>query len=92
MSSIETLFRRCPNCGRRFEIRLVGKELIDSETIKETRPIEADYFSGSPGSYLELGETEPVYVDVEKFQYSYKCKHCGHQWVEIKEKEDERKD
>jgi len=91
MSNIETFFRRCPNCGRRFEIRLVSKELIDSESLKETRPIAADYFSGSPESYVELSDTEPVYVDIAKFQYSYKCKHCGHQWVEIKEEEEERK-
>jgi len=92
MSNIETFFRRCPNCGKRFEIRLVSKELIDSESIKEERPINSDFFGGYPGSYVQVGETEPVYVDVEKFKYSYKCKHCGHQWVEIKEKEDERKE
>ena len=91
MSSIGTFFRRCPNCGKRFEIRLVSKELVDSESIKESRPISGDYFGGYPGSYVELSETEPVYVDVEDFQYSYKCKHCGHQWAEIKEEEDERK-
>jgi predicted RNA-binding Zn-ribbon protein involved in translation (DUF1610 family) len=95
MSSIETFFRRCPNCGKRFEIRLVNKQLVESESIQESRPISEDYFggfSGYQGSYVEVGETEPVIVDVEKFQYSYKCKHCGYRWVEIKEKEDERKD
>jgi DNA-directed RNA polymerase subunit RPC12/RpoP len=94
MSSIETFFRRCPNCGKRFEIRLVNKQLVESESIQESRPISEDYFggfSGNQGSYVEVGETEPVIVDVEKFQYSYKCKHCGHLWVEIKQKEDERK-
>ena len=56
------------------------------------RLVLEDYFGGYPGSYVEVGETEPVYVDVDKFEYYYKCKHCGHQWAEIKEKEDERKD
>lgn len=87
MSEIETFFRRCPNCGRRFEIRLVGKKVLDSETIKEDRPYVADYFSGSPDEYLDLNETVPAIIEVEKFQYAYRCKHCGHQWVEIKEKE-----
>jgi DNA-directed RNA polymerase subunit RPC12/RpoP len=87
MSEIETFFRRCPNCGKRFEIRLTGKKLVDSEDIPESKPVLGDYFSGGPDSYLELNETEPTYVGVEKFQYAYKCKHCGHQWVEIKEKE-----
>jgi predicted RNA-binding Zn-ribbon protein involved in translation (DUF1610 family) len=87
MSNIETFFRRCPNCGKRFEIRLVSKKLVDSETIKEERPIASDYFSPSNASYLEVGETEPTIIEVEQFQYAYKCKHCGHQWVEIKQEE-----
>jgi len=87
MSEIETFFRRCPNCGRRFEVRLVGKKMVDSESIKENLPVNADYFGGYGGSFLEVGETEPAIIDVEKFQYAYKCKHCGHQWVEIKDKD-----
>jgi DNA-directed RNA polymerase subunit RPC12/RpoP len=87
MSEIETFFRRCPNCGRRFEIKLVGKKLVDSQSISVSKPVLGDYFSGGPDSYLELSETEPVTIAVEKFQYAYKCKHCGHQWVEIKEQE-----
>jgi DNA-directed RNA polymerase subunit RPC12/RpoP len=87
MAEIETFFRRCPNCGRRFEIRLVGKKLIESESIQEERPVNSDYFGGYSGSILEVDETEPTIVEVEKFQYAYKCKHCGHQWVEIKEKD-----
>ena len=27
-------------------------------------------------------EGKPIVVDVEQFQYSYKCKHCGHEWTE----------
>jgi predicted RNA-binding Zn-ribbon protein involved in translation (DUF1610 family) len=87
MAEIETFFRRCPSCGRRFEIRLVGKKLIESESIKEERPVNSDFFGGYSGSILEVDETEPTIVEVEKFQYAYKCKHCGHQWVEIKEKD-----
>jgi DNA-directed RNA polymerase subunit RPC12/RpoP len=87
MSEIETFFRKCPNCGRRFEIRLVGKKMVESESIKETRPVNSDYFGGYGGSILEVGETEPTIVDVEKFQYAYRCKHCGHQWAEIKEED-----
>jgi len=87
MSEVETFFRHCPNCGRRFEIRLVGKKLVESESIKESRPMASDYFGGYSGSMLDVGETEPTIVEVEKFQYTYRCKHCGHQWIEIKEEE-----
>ncbi len=85
--SFETLFRQCPNCGKRFEIRLVGKKLLDSKSIREERPVNRDYFGGYAGSILEVGQTEPTIVEVEKFQYAYRCKHCGHQWVEIKQEE-----
>jgi DNA-directed RNA polymerase subunit RPC12/RpoP len=88
MSQIETFFRRCPNCGRRFEIRLTGKKLVEAEDIRESMPVDRDNFvEGYGGSFLEVNETEPVIIGVEEFQYAYKCKHCGHQWVEIKSKD-----
>jgi hypothetical protein len=87
MSELETFFRRCPKCGRRFEIRLVGKKLIDSQTLRKPMPVNRDFFEGFAGSFLEVGESEPAIISFEDFQYSYKCKHCGHLWVDIKEKD-----
>jgi len=31
-----------------------------------------------------MAPEEKVHVTVERkeFQYTYKCKHCGHEWVE----------
>jgi len=87
MSEIETFFRRCPNCGRRFEVRLLGKKLVSAESIRESMPVDQGFSAGYGGSFLEVSETEPAIVAVEKFQYAYKCKHCGHQWVEIKDKD-----
>jgi hypothetical protein len=29
-----------------------------------------------------LEENVPVTVHIEDFQYSYRCKHCGHEWTE----------
>jgi DNA-directed RNA polymerase subunit RPC12/RpoP len=86
MSEFKTLIRTCPSCGHRFEIRLIEKKLVEIETHEEQVPITKDYFSGWPGSYLELGESEPVTVEVDKFLYVYKCKHCGHEWMERHEK------
>jgi DNA-directed RNA polymerase subunit RPC12/RpoP len=85
--NIETFFRQCPNCGKRFEIRLVGKKLVGSESIKEERPVNSDYFGGYSGSTVVVGQTEPTIIEVEKFQYAYQCKHCGHKWLEIKEED-----
>jgi hypothetical protein len=32
--------------------------------------------------HLEPGKEVRVTVGREGFEYAYKCKHCGHQWVE----------
>jgi len=85
--NVESFFRQCPNCGKRFEIRVVGKKLVESESIKENRPVNSDYFGGYAGSPLVVAQEEPTIVEVEKFQYTYRCKHCGHLWREFKEKD-----
>jgi C4-type Zn-finger protein len=92
MSSIKTFFRHCPSCGRRFEIRLVEKKEISSEDILEDdkRPTPTGRFV--TGSYtpmpITLQDDVPVMVDVKDFRYTYRCKHCGHQWSEVRTKED----
>ncbi len=69
-------FRHCPQCGRKFHITFVGKKLehVDKETVQ------------TPPRILQLGlvleESVPVTIDIEGFQYWYKCKHCGHEWYE----------
>jgi len=87
MSEIKRFFRHCPNCGRRFEIRLVSKTLIDSQEITEDYPLRAEEFSAGSDAYLDLEETRPTIEEIEKFRYTYRCKHCGHQWAEIREKD-----
>jgi hypothetical protein len=87
MSEIKTFFRTCPSCGRRFEIRLVNKKLVGTERIKEEMPVNDGYLVW-PGSSVLVGETEPAVIDVEEFQYAYKCKHCGHEWLEKHEREE----
>ena len=92
MSEVETFFRFCPSCGKRFHIKLIGKKLVDSK--RETSDQKRDVMTGSAsqmsyeamsyrgGMPLMVEESIPVTVDVEDFQYSYKCKHCGHEWTE----------
>ena len=95
MSEIREFFRYCPSCGKRFHIKLVGKKLVDDkkETENKTESMVTPragggwFGIGSVGGYgmpLVVEETVPVTVDVEKFEYSYKCKHCGHVWAETK--------
>ena len=90
MPGVQTIFRRCPSCGKRFEIRITGKELVKEELVQEALKVP----SGIPpkaallsSSVLPLAEDKPVLVDVKDFRYSYLCKHCGHKWTEIREEE-----
>ena len=82
-----TFFRRCPQCGKRFEIKLLEKSALEGKTVKEPRPLVAEYFSGSPDEYLELNVSAPAIIAIEKFQYAYRCNHCGHRWIETSEDE-----
>ena len=87
MPEISTFFRHCPSCGRRFEIRLTKKELEkeESEVIVPNAPRAWGSRGWTMG--IELRENEPVLIDIKEFNYSYMCKHCGHQWAELHEKE-----
>jgi DNA-directed RNA polymerase subunit RPC12/RpoP len=90
MSEVEAFFRFCPSCGKRFHIKLVSKKMVDSkrETSDQKRsvtggnqnPIQYGYRGGMGPVIVE--ENIPVTLDIEDFQYSYKCKHCGHEWTE----------
>lgn len=90
MSQVTEFFRHCPNCGRRFTIRLTGKQMMSEKEVTERVP---DSQAGGPGtrfatqSETSVTEGVPIYVDVKEFSYSYKCTHCGHQWTEVREKD-----
>jgi DNA-directed RNA polymerase subunit M/transcription elongation factor TFIIS len=85
-------FRFCPECGRRFHIKLVSKKRLrlDRVSIRTTRA----YKMGGGGISAGISKTSippeptvvvegpPMIIDVEEFQYVYKCKHCGHEWSE----------
>ncbi len=92
MSEVETFFRFCPGCGKRFHIKLVSKKLVEvkRETFEQKRAVMMGRMSmqygrqggGFLGNPTVLEESIPVTVDVEDFQYTYRCKHCGHEWTE----------
>jgi DNA-directed RNA polymerase subunit RPC12/RpoP len=86
---IKTFFRHCPSCGRRFEIKIVGKKLVDSKAIEEkggNRPVVVGGLGfGRAPIVTMVQEGMPSIVEVDDFQYRYKCKHCGHEWSEVHE-------
>jgi len=82
MPELNAIFRHCPSCGRRFEIRLVDKTLVDEKRVTENAPFPA--LSQRSPVHNELMESVPLVVDIKEFQYAYRCKHCGHQWSEVR--------
>ena len=82
-------FRHCPQCGRRFHIILENRQL---EHVEQEQPIGRVTHTIGGGPYGRRGfslmeEDRPIIVYREEFQYSYKCKHCSHEWTEKKIKE-----
>lgn len=87
MSELRDFFRTCPACGRKFHIRLVGEKLVDdkrdTENIMKDSPMPA--FFPNLALATEVEENVPVTVDIQEFQFTYRCKHCGHVWSEMHE-------
>jgi transcription elongation factor Elf1 len=90
MSELTTFFRHCPSCGRRFEIRLIGKKVVGERHETGERPFSYVPYNPSrsfppySANYNEVTESVPLTVDIKEFQYAYSCKHCGHRWSEIR--------
>jgi DNA-directed RNA polymerase subunit RPC12/RpoP len=82
-------FRHCPQCGRKFHIKLESKKLVTSHMESIPRWEHRAVVVRSTGRYtapaltpINVQEGRPIIVDVEEFQYAYKCEHCGHEWSE----------
>ena len=86
-------FRHCPECGRRFHIKLESKKLVTEhrESLPGKREVRTVVVrsGGRPGLALAqsmtpitVQEGKPIIVDIEEFTYAYKCNHCGHEWSE----------
>ena len=83
----------CPKCHSLFQVTET-KELIQDDkvdVIKVTpgeRVKEVLEFLNPVGMVPMAGsEGREVHADDLTYQYSFKCKHCGYEWTEIKEKE-----
>ena len=83
-------FRHCPQCGRRFHIKLETRRVrtVDREQV----PGLEEHYGARGGNYYYLSETRPVTIDREELEYTFKCGHCGHEWTEksVKEVEEDQ--
>ena len=88
VSTIKRFFRHCPSCGRRFEIRLVSKQVVPTESEEWKTAHYAVAGAEWKESVVALDPEGPVAAEVPEFQetqkvrYGYRCKHCGHEWSE----------
>jgi hypothetical protein len=85
-NAVMEFFRFCPECGRRFRIKLVDKKLIAEH--KEQSPDEGFTMGATPLHHGSVQDSGPMIFDIKEFQYEYKCQHCGHEWSEKHVKDD----
>jgi len=89
-SVVERFFRHCPACGRRFEVRLVSKAVVndEGELEKADELPQTRQLYGARGSPIILSADSandlPELRDREEIMYDLKCKHCGHEWTEAR--------
>jgi len=64
---------------------LFTKELEDKEFVNRDFAMVPEEPSGLKGA-TKANAWQPLFVKKEfsRFRYHYKCKHCGHEWTEVK--------
>ena len=93
MTRCEKLKIECPKCHSLFRIKTEGKDLIEDEKVEDFKEDKAEQvkdileFLGPFERVPVRGLLRDVPADDLTYQYRYKCKHCGFDWVELKEKE-----
>ena len=70
----------CPQCHRPFTKELEQKEFVNHDFA--TVPGEPSALLGA----TKANAWQPYFVRKEfsRYRYHYKCKHCGHEWTELK--------
>jgi predicted RNA-binding Zn-ribbon protein involved in translation (DUF1610 family) len=83
-----SFLKRCPSCGKHFEVRHTAETLDDSQagTITKTSATRARYSGfGVMDPYTNVTvETTEVPVEHDTYEEAYTCKHCGYSWTEKK--------
>jgi DNA-directed RNA polymerase subunit RPC12/RpoP len=85
---VPTVFKKCPNCGKRFEVEHTGESVVKrTGVVTEEKPVSSaslTTLASPPDDPVELPPTVMVAEEIEEDDYTetYKCKHCGHVWTE----------
>jgi hypothetical protein len=92
------LLRKCPSCGRRFEVHRTGEvvergemELVSVEEPQRSMSVEMPRNNVSVGALPDEGlsvlppEVDTVVAERDVIQERFVCKHCGYAWEEARE-------
>jgi DNA-directed RNA polymerase subunit RPC12/RpoP len=79
-------YQRCPSCGKRFGVRVLGKVLENTEHGSErlVHNVVTGASTSMSGHTMVGGDsTSAVQVPIErdKFEVAYACSKCGHKWT-----------
>jgi DNA-directed RNA polymerase subunit RPC12/RpoP len=94
---MSTFFKKCPSCGKRFEVKHTGEELAKSEV--KTEDVNVNLSLNTPFQWSHEASTDTIDVEpgalgpiaqgkrtIEKqedtYTEDYQCKHCGYRWKE----------
>jgi predicted RNA-binding Zn-ribbon protein involved in translation (DUF1610 family) len=87
------LFKKCPNCGKRFEVRHVAEKVEKKqEVIPEQKTLLMPSGIGVAYPLPPPTESSVPKINVEEameeddYAETYTCTHCGYQWTETSEK------
>jgi predicted RNA-binding Zn-ribbon protein involved in translation (DUF1610 family) len=96
VTRLPTFLKKCPNCGKRFEVERVAEsesakeeDVLSETAVSESRDAVGPASPISVTENMQLPTSSGAHLDVEvedeKIE-SFKCKHCGYTWTEKHEK------
>jgi hypothetical protein len=84
----------CPNCHHLFRVVTEeNKDLIQDEPGEDVKEDFKEKVEDALDTLVPFSTRVPgsfgrdVDVDYLTYEYKFKCKHCGYEWTELKEKE-----
>jgi predicted RNA-binding Zn-ribbon protein involved in translation (DUF1610 family) len=96
---LPTFLKKCPNCGKRFEVERVGEseaskeeDVLSETAVSESRDAVGSASPISVTENMQLPTSPGSHLDVEVEEdkiESFKCNHCGYTWKEKHVKMDE---
>ena len=74
----------CPKCHRIFSREVEEKEVLEENFVRAPERPSMSEDESIPASFSRPSVGERVVT----YRYHYRCKHCGHEWTDVKEEED----